>query len=140
MQRQMVLSLIDKPLVNMLKILYVHHMRLNKDVATKDHFHRTYFCTPKELARFGEVDGYEIQQYSLQAKSVSVKSSKDHINKVTADSEFLENVRFFTSDPKAEDKEEDGITINPALICNAKKFFELLTKAATVPVGIHSVE
>jgi|JI102314A2RNA_FD_contig_41_3325121_length_692_multi_1_in_0_out_0_1 hypothetical protein len=57
----MVLSLIDKPLVNMLKILYVHHMRLNKDVATKDHFHRTYFCTPKELARFGEVDGYEIQ-------------------------------------------------------------------------------
>jgi len=57
----MVLSLIDKPLVNMLKILYVHHMRLNKDVATKDHFHRTYFCTPKELARFGEVDGYEVQ-------------------------------------------------------------------------------
>jgi len=58
---------------------------------------------------------------------------------VTADSELLENLRFFITDGQKGDGEEDGITLNPAMTMNARKFFEILSKGATIPVGIQAL-
>jgi len=67
-----------------------------------------------------------------------VKPSKEQISRVTCDQEIMENLRFFSS--KDQQREEDGLTLNPAVIINSKKLFELLGKASNIPLGLQTLE